>query len=226
MLEWLKKAFESPAVEWDQIAIRLIIALCLGLLITTIYNRTRYSAAGTATFSATLVLLCVLIAMVTQVIGENAARAFSLVGALSIVRFRTVVRDTKDTAFVIFAVVVGMAVGAGQPFGAVCGVAVVGVAAYLFRDSPKQLLALDRETLLTVRFNWTQALENLTMDSVAKYAAEIEPISVATVRHGAAMELAFRLRLLPTAKPTELVAELNRIEGMQSVELQAQKQSN
>ena len=50
-------------------------------------------------------LLSILIAMVTQVIGDNIARAFSLVGALSIVRFRTVVRDTQDTAYVIFAVV-------------------------------------------------------------------------------------------------------------------------
>src|SRR4026209_160607 len=51
--------------------------------------------------------------MSTQVIGDNIARAFGLVGALSIVRFRTVVEDTRDTAFVIFAVVVGMAIGAG-----------------------------------------------------------------------------------------------------------------
>ena len=51
-------------------------------------------------FTVTLVLLTILIAMVTQVIGDNVARAFSLVGALSIVRFRTVVRDTQDTAYV------------------------------------------------------------------------------------------------------------------------------
>ena len=49
------------------------------------------------------------IAMVTQVTGQNVALAFSLVGALSIVRFRTVVQDTNDTAFVIFAVAGGMA---------------------------------------------------------------------------------------------------------------------
>ena len=61
-------------------------------------------------------LLSILIAMVTQVIGDNIARAFSLVGALSIVRFRTVVRDTQDTAFVIFAVAVGMAMGANNPW--------------------------------------------------------------------------------------------------------------
>ncbi len=61
-------------------------------------------------------LLAVLIAMVTQVIGDNVALAFSLVGALAIVRFRTVVRDTQDTAFVMLSVVVGMAVGARAPW--------------------------------------------------------------------------------------------------------------
>ena len=76
-------------------------------------------------------LLAVLIAMVTQVIGDSVARAFSLVGALSIVRFRTVVRDTQDTAFVIFAVVVGMAVGARDPWVALIGLAIVGAAAFV-----------------------------------------------------------------------------------------------
>ena len=70
-----------------------------------------------------------LIAMVTQVIGDNVARAFSLVGALAIVRFRTVVRDTQDTAFVMLSVVVGMAVGARAPLVAVIGLALVAVVA-------------------------------------------------------------------------------------------------
>jgi hypothetical protein len=82
--------------------------------LTVIYRGTRDVSRESAPFPGTLVLLCVLIAMVTQVIGDNVALAFSLVGALSVVRFRTAVRDTKDTAFVIFAVAVGMAIGAGQ----------------------------------------------------------------------------------------------------------------
>jgi hypothetical protein len=68
-------------------------------------------------FIPTLVLLTVLIALVTKVIGNNSARAFSLVGTLALFRFRTVVEDTRDTAFVIFAVVIGMAVGAGARSG-------------------------------------------------------------------------------------------------------------
>ena len=96
---------------------------------TLIYRRTRTADETAPSFTVTLVLLSILIAMVTQVIGDNVARAFSLVGALSIVRFRTVVRDTQDTAYVIFAVAVGMAVGAGHPGLAVSGLGVIGFAA-------------------------------------------------------------------------------------------------
>ena len=78
-------------------------------------------------------LLSILIAMVTQVVGDNVARAFSLVGALSIVRFRTVVRDTQDTAYVIFAVAIGMAIGAHHFWVALAGVGVVALAAFMMR---------------------------------------------------------------------------------------------
>src|SRR6186997_3269311 len=106
---------------------RLIAAMVLGGIVAQIYRHSRAEPASS--FTVTLVLLAILIAMVTQVIGDNVARAFSLVGALSIVRFRTVVRDTRDTAFVIFSVAVGMAVGANHPTVALCGLAVVGAAA-------------------------------------------------------------------------------------------------
>ena len=104
-----------------------------GGVVTLIYRFTRAADETAPSFTVTLVLLSILIAMVTQVIGDNVARAFSLVGALSIVRFRTVVRDTQDTAYVIFAVAVGMAVGAGHPGLAAGGLAVIGFAAFVMR---------------------------------------------------------------------------------------------
>src|SRR5438045_1093181 len=130
MPDFLKAPFvNGPDVAPFDILIRLLAALLLGASVAWIYRRTRKSIDVAASFPATLVLLSVLIAMVTQVIGDNVARAFSLVGALSIVRFRTVVRDTQDTAYVIFAVVVGMAVGAKNPWVATIGLGVVGLAA-------------------------------------------------------------------------------------------------
>lgn len=115
MFDWITAALaEGDSIPADVLAMRLATAVALGVASTAIYRAMRNSWSGRASFEATLVLLAIVIAMATQVIGTNVARAFSLVGALSIVRFRTVVRDTKDTAFVIMAVVLGMAAVQGR----------------------------------------------------------------------------------------------------------------
>ena len=82
---------------------------------------------------ATLVLLTVLIGMISSVIGDNIARAFSLVGALAIVRFRTIVEDTRDTAFVIYSVVMGMAAGLGSYYSAMLAMPAVLLIGWFFR---------------------------------------------------------------------------------------------
>src|SRR5579859_3808395 len=115
MPEWLNETFQVDVdLKLSLLAPRLAVALALGCAVAGVYRLTHgrrgEPAAG---LTATLVMLTVLIALVTLVIGNSVARAFSLVGALAIVRFRTVVEDTRDTAFVIFAVALGMAVGAG-----------------------------------------------------------------------------------------------------------------
>ncbi len=125
-----------------------------------VHRSTRTGAGTTSVFPATLVFLCLLIAMVTQVIGDNVARAFSLVGALSIVRFRTSVRDTKDTAFVIFAVAIGMAVGADQPLLALTGMAFTLAATILYRDRPPRHPWAEEDVVLMVRLNWSPHWEH------------------------------------------------------------------
>ena len=66
-----------------------------------------------------------IVAIVMMVIGNNLARAFALVGALSIIRFRTVIKDTKDTAYVFLALAGGMAAGTSSYFLAITGVVFV-----------------------------------------------------------------------------------------------------
>src|SRR5215211_3914344 len=114
----------------EEIAIRLACAAALGLAVAVVYFLTqRKKRAEAASFVSTLVLLTILLAMVSMVIGNQIARAFSLVGALSIVRFRTIVEDTRDTAFVIFAVIAGMAAGAGVYEVPAVGIPMVAVVA-------------------------------------------------------------------------------------------------
>jgi hypothetical protein len=206
------------------IFVRLALAWALGLAIAAIYRRARPMNDEAESFTVTLVLLTILIAMVTQVIGDNVARAFSLVGALSIVRFRTVVRDTQDTAYVIFAVAIGMAMGANHPLAAVCGLVVVGAAAVLLKGKGRAA-TLSNSTepfpfVLRVRLA-------IGVDAESALASTLEPFisgrrlgSVATARQGLSIDATYDISLREESSASALVNAINRLEGVQNVELQ------
>jgi hypothetical protein len=197
---------------------RLVGSMLLGGVVAWIYQRTRPASDTSSSLSVTLVLLAILIAMVTQVIGDNVARAFSLVGALSIVRFRTVVRDTVDTAFVIFSVAVGMAAGAGHPSVAVSGIAVVGIAAWIMKS---------RQTgngsaityLLQVRVGLGHDVESVLAPAVSAHVRSRRLVAMSTAKQGMAIEAIYRIELQKEPSAGELLKALNRIEGVQSVSI-------
>jgi len=202
--------------------VRLLAALLLGGVAALIYRYTRAESDVTPSFTATLVLLSILIAMVTQVIGDNVARAFSLVGALSIVRFRTVVRDTQDTAFVIFSVAVGMSVGAGYPWLAVLGSAIVAVAAFAMkpRNGLQTVSSADGEPFtLQVRLGVGHDPQAVVGPLLDAHASDRQLMSVATARRGLAVDATFRAALRTSASADALIRELNKTEGIQTVRL-------
>src|SRR5690606_23914077 len=145
----------------------------------------------------------------------NVARAFSLVGALSIVRFRTVVRDTQDTAYVIFAVAVGMAVGAGSLWVARAGVAVVAVAAFAMRRAAAASTPLPFR--LQVRVGLGRDVASLLGPTLDAYLGARRMAEVATTRQGAATEVAYHVALRAEESAHELVTALNRLDGVQGV---------
>ncbi len=199
---------------------RLLAAVLLGAVVAWIYRRTSNGSEAGSSFPITLTLLAVLIAAVTQVIGDSVARAFSLVGALSIVRFRTVVRDTKDTAFVIFSVVVGMALGAQNYWAAVLGTLVVGSAAFIMAARSGGPKGSGPVYLLTVRAGVGQDLEQLAGGLLAERLGERRLMSVSTVRQGASLESTYEVRLQEGVSAEEMIKSLNRIEGVQDVRLE------
>jgi hypothetical protein len=197
---------------------RLVAAMLLGGVVAFIYRRTRAPGEVQPSFPVTLVLLSILIAMVTQVIGDNVARAFSLVGALSIVRFRTVVRDTQDTAFVIFAVAVGMAVGASNPSVALSGIVVVGAAAGIM--TRRNVSAVDAETYaLEVKVGVGQDAEATLKPALDAFTRSRRLTSLSTAKQGMAIEVCYELALVQDGSAGEFVRTLNRIEGVQGVSL-------
>jgi hypothetical protein len=225
--EFLQSAISpSSGQSLEEILTRLTFALVAGFAVSWIYRLTREKAEITDSFQATLVMLAVLIATVTGVIGDSVARAFSLVGALSIIRFRTVVRDTQDTAFVLFSVVVGMAAGAGSFRSAVAGVAFGGAAAALTRRraTTKTMLGataspVPPEFLLTVVLTLGTDIETLRPVCEA-HAENIELRMFGTTKQGAALRAVYGLNIRPGQSAAELVKRLNQTNGVQSVELE------
>lgn len=208
----------APAIAW-----RIGAALIVGVAVAGLYRWARRGEAVRPTFLTTLILLAPLIAMATQVIGDNVARAFSLVGALSVVRFRTVVKDTQDTAFVIFSVVVGMAAGAGHLEVGLIGLIVVGVAAMALWPPgklPESAGAWRTEAgTLTIRVGLADGIRTAAESLLAASTESFELISAATARQGSAYSLTYRVRLRAGTSPAGLVAELNALDGVETVEL-------
>jgi hypothetical protein len=220
MPDFLAGLFEPSPDFGVDVLVRLILAMLLGGLVTLVYRFTRAADETAPSFTVTLVLLSILIAMVTQVIGDNVARAFSLVGALSIVRFRTVVRDTQDTAYVIFAVAVGMAVGAGHPVLAISGIGVVALAAFLMRRGAVAVPVRHEPFVLNIKLGVGHDPAVLLGPTFDAYLVARHLTSIGTAKQGLAIEVSYRAAMRREDKAAEFITALNRLDGVQSVMLE------
>lgn len=222
MPDWLTNVTDTQVDPSLQVLLtRLILAWLCGCVVAWIARRNQ--APGTNdTLTLTLILMSILIAMVTQIIGDNVARAFSLVGALSIVRFRTAMSETRDVAFVLAAVVVGMAVGAGQYWVSGLGLVVVGLATQINRSSSHPNLTKTTEPgkkAATWRLNLQVGLSATDgwESEIERFTQSHQLVSAETSRRGSALELAYHLVLLPDSNVIDLVAALNTLPIVESV---------
>lgn len=219
MPDWLTTTFESDVeLELGMLVPRILLAAVLGFVVAAIYRYThgRNGEQGRA-FMATLVLLTILIAMMTLVIGNNVARAFSLVGALAIVRFRTVVEDTRDTAFVIFAVSIGMAIGAGFLKIPLIAIPVAAVAAFWFRPEAVAPAATDGLHELVLRLAPATNMATTIDRALEPLVRTARLDAIGTARQGSAIERTYLVTL--AEDPAKVVETLHRLDGVISVEL-------
>jgi hypothetical protein len=218
MPDWLQTSLANGTEPAPVVLVwRIGMAMALGGAVAGIYRWARRGEIVRPTFLPTLVLLATVIAIATQVIGDNVARAFSLVGALSVVRFRTVVKDTQDTAFVIFAVVMGMASGANHLLAAAVGLGLVLAASLILWPRSNAASAWHgTESSLSVRIALAASVRPAVEHLLAGASRRFSLVSLATARQGASLELSYRVLLRPSTDP----AELNALEGVESIGLE------
>ena len=116
----------SPA-SFPTILLSLVLALAAGLFIAWIYRRNYRGVMYSNNFTLTLVMMTLITCPVVMCIRESIQLSMGMVGALSIVRFRTAVKDPLDTAYMFWALTMGILLGAGQFFLTACAVVGIGL---------------------------------------------------------------------------------------------------
>jgi uncharacterized membrane protein YhiD involved in acid resistance len=147
------------------------------------------------------------VSLIMLVVGSNLARAFALVGALSIVRFRNAIKETRDVGFIFFAMAIGMATGTRfYTLAAVATFVIGGAVLLMYRFDWYKLDVQSQIVKVQVPpdEDYTAALD----DVFVRYASQSELVSVETVRGGALNELMYTVKLKPGVKPVELMRAL------------------
>jgi len=205
--------FNGPTV-----AVRVGIAFLCGLAIAWLYRRTYRGPGYSVAYTNTLILLAMSTAVIIMVIGNNLARAFGLVGALSVVRFRHAVKNTQDIVYVFLALGVGMASGVGFYAVALVGTLCVGLAILLLYSWK---FATPRRDDYLLQFNYRSTKDKTPpyQTVLDRHAAKLTPVNVRSLGETDLIELSFYVRLRHKEKGDELIRDLNRTPGVQYVNL-------
>lgn len=132
--DFIKKSVLNAFTQYDapKLAVALLAALALGILIYLVYRKFYTGVVYSRSFAVTLVGMCVLTCMVTLAISTNVVISLGMVGALSIVRFRTAVKDPLDLLYLFWSITTGITAGAGMYALGLVTAAVMIAMIYLF----------------------------------------------------------------------------------------------
>ena len=126
MREYLAQLImESGTLSVQDIVLHVVASALLSIFIFISYKYTHSGTAYSSKFNVSLVTLTILTGTVMTVIGNNIALSLGMVGALSIVRFRTAIKDSRDTTYIFWSIIVGICCGVGDYLVAGVGCAVV-----------------------------------------------------------------------------------------------------
>ncbi len=199
----------------------VFVAMLCGFIIALLYKFTYKGLNYSSAFTISLVMLTMITAIVIMVIGNNLARAFGMVGAMSIIRFRTAVKDASDIMFIFFALSIGLAAGVKLYSIAFLGTFMVG-GVYLMISKFQFFLTGKREFLMHISADAQEIPENPFGGLLKSFCKSFKLVNVKTVgdeESGEVMEFSYYVNLKNEDKGRDLVARLKKIEGVHHVNL-------
>ncbi|MCI0541846.1 MAG: DUF4956 domain-containing protein [Verrucomicrobiales bacterium] len=203
----------------------LSLAFTAGQLISWIYIFTHSGLSYSRSFVGSLVVLPVLVCLVLQVLSNNLVTAFGLMAIFAIVRFRNILRDTLDTAYIVSVIVLGMAAGTMKFATAVIGAAAVA-AVYVFLWMTR--FGSRHRFDLILNLHWAKPVSELAMVQtlLSRHALHAHCASQRPHEGSEGVDLSYRLLLRDPKRTGELLGDLRELDGVSRVtSLNAEEES-
>ncbi len=204
----------SPTIV--QIIISLGVSLLCSLVVSLVYRFTYRGPGYSNSFVLSIIYLSLIVCLVIMVIGNNLARAFGLVGALSIIRFRTAVKDTIDIVYIFFGLAVGMAAGVGYHRVAFVGTAVIALVLIVFSKMNINIFK-GEQFLLQIQY----ADDDMTpvKEIMHNYCSKYELINVKSSAGDAPREFSYYINLKRKKDFLDFVKEIRGVKAVLNLNL-------
>lgn len=204
------------------ILVNLILTLVLVALITFIYRLTHKGFSYSQHFTTSLIIISMVTTIIMMVIGNSLAVAFGLLGAFSIIRFRTVIKEVRDTGFIFLSLAIGMAVGTDNYVIAVVSTAVILLVIWFLYKTNFGSIHHD-DYLLTFVVDSQKNSPDSFSGIFEKYFKNSMLLNIASKDDGHLSEMVYSVRFIDDAKSIDLVNELSALSGVLNVHVISSK---
>lgn len=189
------------------VGLAMALAFVLSAGIGWVYRATHRHISYSQSYVQTLVILGMVIALIMLVVGSNIARAFALVGALSVVRFRNAIKETRDVGFIFLVMGVGMA--CGTRFYSLAAISAVSICLVIVVMTKFNWFHLDvQRQVVKIQVPPDEDYTPRISDVLIQHTDEFELVSTESIRGGALLELLYTVKLKKGAEPGRLVVAL------------------
>lgn len=214
----------SPSIT--EIILNILVSLSCSFVISLVYRMTYKGPGYSNNFVNSFVFLSVITTMVLMIIGNNLARAFGLVGALSIIRFRTAIKDTIDIIYIFLSLTIGMAGGVGYHRLAFTGTAIMGIILILFSKTKGSFLMSKPYMLQFVSYNGKDANGSKPIDDVLSgNCTTLDMINMRTNDLDGSLEYSYYIRMKREITTLHLMDELQKVHGVKNINIYFDHQS-
>jgi len=196
----------------------LLATFVLSQAVGWIYIWTHRGISYSASMSQSLIVLSLIVALVMLVIGNNIARAFGLFGALALIRFRTPVKDSKDTVFLFLSVALGIATGTGNIMAGAIGTIVICLI-FVYLSLVRFGNTVSHDGLFRLSLPLGGEAEADLQGVLHHYCAAIKLLHMREAGPGSLMEHAYQVKLIDPRYGSQLMADIEKIEGVNNVSL-------